>query len=421
MGFEPINIFSWKIDPRGVLGVLRRLAEEVSVIGPDNDWETADARLPSGKTLTLGHDSEYYDGDNWPKQMIGMAGYFSRFPESENKSGVLQVIGSLRFCLSVPTEDLNIDSDDERLVLLDAVCQHLDGVYFTPSSLRDSSGRLLIDITGDYDPNAILPKLPPGSSSFCNPGFDVDGQGDAENDEDMDPQPPTLERVINRTLALTALAARATLEFDATQNDLPHPEEHRIRLLEWVAAMQIDEELEPDEWSVLQQPVTRLEQQDLINAMWRVEGLAVLAWALQLHPLPPDDELIIPTEIYQATGLFDEYARSTIYADAQLRSREELHDMQIHLLMLHWRLRDFSLRPQAMDFVAFSKKCWIGSFDVSTFRLVASDLAIGADAISHADENAVCTAQSIAMERHLAINWLLEGDGHKYSETDTST
>jgi hypothetical protein len=41
MLMEPINIFSHRIDPRGVLSVLRSLAPDVVVTGPDDAWQEA--------------------------------------------------------------------------------------------------------------------------------------------------------------------------------------------------------------------------------------------------------------------------------------------------------------------------------------------------------------------------------------------
>jgi hypothetical protein len=103
-----------------------------------------------------------------------------------------------------------------------------------------------------------------------------------------------------------------------------------------------------------------------------------------------------------------------------LRPGEELAAMQTHLLMLHWRLRSYSIHRESMDFAAFSQSCWIGSFDINAFRLVGNDLAIGSVAIHDADQGARQRVSSLALERHLAINWLM-GYSNVYSQTDTST
>lgn len=424
MAFEPINIFSCRIDPRGVSELLRRLGT-AKVKGDDDDWEEIQLTLKKNgflskaPVITFGHHAEYYDGEDWPRQVMGMQGYFSRFPETPTKRQVLRTIGSFRFALTVPQHDLDIESQDERLKVLYAVCQHLDGVIFTPSALRDAQGRVLLGGDGEFDPAAILPKLPPQDDLTDDEEFEVEDGDELEVDEEMaEPDPPTPERVARRAIALTAVAARATLELD--RENVDKPDNHRRRILNWIEELGIGDELEPDEWKVLQRPVGTLDERSFLDSMWRIEGLAVLAWSLQRLPLPADDVLIDPNEIYEAMGLFDADVGASILANPELRSLDELQAKLTHLLMLHWRIRDFSIRPVAMDFVEFSKDCWIGSFDISEFRILQNDLAIGDSPIAEAEEDAVSTVQSIAMERHLAINWL-NGYSAIYSETDTST
>jgi hypothetical protein len=195
---------------------------------------------------------------------------------------------------------------------------------------------------------------------------------------------------------------------------------HRDKIMDWVEQLRIGDELEPDEWKVIQRGIGKLGQQDLINAMWRVEGLVILAWALGLTEPPPYDQLVTPPELYESLGLFEHSIASEILASPVLRDREELAAMNEHLLAFHWRLRDFSLRPQKMDFVKFSRDCWFGSFDISQFNIIRGDLALGGIRIDKADTDALGRASSTAMERHQAINWL-HGGSEVYSETDTST
>lgn len=423
MASEPINIFSHTIDPSGVAKLMKKLAPDSAIAGPASDWSEIRAVTKKGgmfrreKALILGHNAEYYDGDDWSRQVLGMQGYFSEFPDVPNKVEIFKLIRSFRFSLSVPVDDLDIDSDDDRLELLFEVCRHLDGVMFTPSSLRDSRGRILIDSTGYVDPAAVLPKLPPTDDDPDAVDL-LDGE-----DEDEDPEPPTPVRVAQRTLVLTAVAARATLELDHLQDALSKEEgeEHRQRLLSWVAELGIDDEFEPQEWKVLQRPIGSLEEQDFINAMWRVEGLAVLAWSLQIHPVPAYDELVIPMELYDAIGMFDADAGRKLLNEPQLRSAEEITGMLEHLLALHWRVRDLSIRAEPMDFVAFSKDCWFGSFDLSGFRIIDDDLAVGDSAIADADPDEVSKLGSIAIERHQAINWLRGYASTLYSAVTTDT
>ena len=61
---------------------------------------------------------------------------------------------------------------------------------------------------------------PPGRASETPPVEDVTPEAIDDEDNDYEePEPPTAERVARRTLALTAVAARATLEMDAPEMD----------------------------------------------------------------------------------------------------------------------------------------------------------------------------------------------------------
>ncbi|HEX5442830.1 MAG TPA: hypothetical protein VFW87_03330, partial [Pirellulales bacterium] len=71
MAMEPINIFSHRIDPRGVIGVLRSMSPAVEVTGSDDDWcEAIVTVMKPGRDdparLIFRHDADYYDGPNWP-------------------------------------------------------------------------------------------------------------------------------------------------------------------------------------------------------------------------------------------------------------------------------------------------------------------------------------------------------------------
>lgn len=414
MAMEPITIYARRIDPRGVVELLRSLDPEVIVVGPDDVWEQATLILhqPGQKNalhLTFRHDPGYYDGNEWSRQMLGMQGFFLQFPDNARKAQVMRMISGFRFALATSWDPDLIPEGDSRLPYLYAVTRHLDGVLFTPSGFRDAEGRILSAADGDFDEDAVFPVLPEPVAGT---------EDDEDDEEEPDYKVQSSERVAQRALALTAVAVRALLEQE-DPND-PTSEEFRQRILNWIDALGIGEELEPDEWEILQRPVGRLERQQQIDATWRLEGLVVLAWALKRIELPPHDQLVSPNELTQAMGFLDEEVSRQILEHPDLRTEEEIEWQAKRLLGLHWRLRDFTLRPMAMDFRAFAANCWFGSFDLTDISLVNDDLALGGVTLSEADEQAFGTAYSLARERHLAINWL-QGYSRIYSETDTST
>lgn len=418
MAMEPINVFSRRIDPLGVLILLRSLSPSLQVVGPDDCWEKIVISGPKrffrrAATLTFTHDPDYYDGPGWPQQRMGMQGYFSRFPETETKPEILRLIGTFRFALATDWQPDLDDEKDERLGYLYAVARHLDGVLFTPSSLRDAEGRVLISADGDFDPNAVMPKMSPEVT------HDAEETGASNDDEeDAEPEPPTPERVARRALALAAVTARALLEQDDPSQ--PWVQELHRDTLAWAEAIGIGDEFEPDEWKVLQRPPGTLDERAKIDATWRLEGLVVLAWALGRFELPPYDQLVNPQALIRSLGFSKEEPARELLANPSLRAPDELEAFRKQMLGLHWRLRDYTLRPQAMDFRAFARNCWFGELDLTPFRLIGNDLALGEHAINDAPQDVFGSATSAAMERHKAINWLT-GGGAVYSETDTST
>jgi hypothetical protein len=417
MATEPFNVFSRRVDVGGVISILRKFAGQLDVSGPDDDWRNLNAwtrkRLFRKRSrLLVVHDPEYYDGPGWPAQVLGMHNYVARFPESPRKQYVLRLVASFRFALAFPESDFDIRGRDERVGWIHAICRHLDGVIFTPSQLLDANGRVLISCDGRSDSSAVLPVIPAADAESAPVVSDV------IDEPEQEPEPPLPIRVAKRALVLVAVANRGFVEHQRTQ--IERPDEIRIAMLQWANAVGIEDEIEPDEWKVLQRPVGSLDVRATINAVWRFEGLAVLLWAMERYQLPAYDQLATPDDLFQATSHFDAPAAKEIIEAARLRSCDQLKAYQTHALMVHWRLRNYRLHPCPMDFVAFSKDCWFGKFDLSPFSILENDVAIGGLPIRKANRQIVQACNSSAMERHQAINWLF-GYDKIYSQVDTST
>lgn len=401
MSSEHIYLFSNRIDPAGVVGLLRRLAN-VKVTGPDENWSqvnvvTEKRMLRPARKIVFGHNSELYDGPNGRMQFQGMRNYFSAFPDHPSKNDVLTVIQSFQFCLPILTQDMDLDSpeDDDRRDVLFAVCHYLDAVIYTPNTLRDASGQILLSSTQPQNPAATFPALP------------------ADLAAEPELVPPIPVKVARRALALTAVAARASLELDESK-----PDHHRKRIADWINELNIADELEAHERKPLNRPVGSLKEKNFIDTMWQVEGLAILAWALNLSPAPSCDKLVIPADVYESIGLFDPDAGDALLQRPNLRSADQLNAMREHLFMFHWRLRRFATMPVAMDFAAFCKSCPFVDGDISNFKLKNNDLVVGDTQIAKAKPHEIGEAQSIASERCRAINWLHDAS-ELYSKTDT--
>lgn len=421
MAAEPIVIFSHKVDPAGVLAVLRRMSPGLVVTGPEDNWTRAaivHRRMLRRTTVTFSHDRGYYAGGDWIRQMDGMRGYFSRFPENENTQQVMLLIASFRFAISLfpaPEPELHVESDDPRLAYVFAVAKHLDGALFTPSALRDASGRVLLGAV-EADPSAIMPAVFKQVVGVPRSDRPRDQHGTRPSDDD--PRPPTPRRVARRACALAAVASRALLEQEDPAD--PGVEETRGRILNWVKESNLGDELEPDERKLLQSPLGRPPRGDVVGATWRLEGLGVLAWALGQAELPPYDGLVEPGVLLRAVHILDANGAIGMIESASLRPAAELRRLRERMFAVHWRVTDFRLKRAAMNFEEFARIAWFGPLDLDGLRLVDGDLAVGAHPIAAARADAVSTVSSAALERHLAINWLV-GDAEVYSRTDVST
>jgi hypothetical protein len=421
---EPITLFSRIADPAGVAKLLRKLAPSVEIDGPDDSWSRAVVTFGTARKkrrLTISHDPEYYAEPNWSKQMSGMQGYFSRFPETERKERVMMLITTFRFSLGTMFDPDFDPEGDPRLDILFEIAELVDGVLFTPSSLRDARGRVLFGSGEDEeDPDAKWPKVIFEVSKDEPLGKAVhEASRPRQPDEPDDAEDaPSAKRVARRALGMTALTVRAILEQDAAK-DIKKGKEIHKDLLEWVEAVGIDD-LEPDEWKVVQCKAGKLTDRMQIDSTWRLEGLVVLAWALGRCEIPPHDQLVDFNAMWKKLGIFDVDAAKALLKKPQLRSRSEINAIRNRLFALHWRLRNYGLRPEVMDFAEFAKTCWFGPLDLNGLPLVKGDLAIQGKRIDRASEDDLSCAQSAAQERHQAVNWLWEGP-EQYSDASVAT
>ncbi|HEY4528798.1 MAG TPA: DUF4272 domain-containing protein [Luteimonas sp.] len=217
---------------------------------------------------------------------------------------------------------------------------------------------------------------------------------------------PDAATVLRRALVLFSVAARAAMETDAARADAA---QWQARMLGWVERTGLEAALEPDESRLLRASPGSLAEAETRDASWRAEGVYVLAWALGGHPPLGHDRLADPNDLAGPIGFLDEDALSRPDAPS-LRADHEIDGFLARQLAVHWRLREYTLRPGPMDFAAVVANGGWARLDIDEAALLDRDLAIDGDTIDRAEPDAIVRCTSIASERHRAASWLAGAD-----------
>jgi hypothetical protein len=410
MASPPYNIFTQHCDPDGALAKLQELLPEAAVTrDADGQWTRIKGTWKRGwlkpsLTLTVNHDPSYYAGPGWATQVDGMAGYFSKFPDAKRRPDLFGYLPGLSFALSFLFDPDSADEDPRHAVVFQ-MAEAMDGVIFLPGCLVDSQGRVIVAADGESDPEAELPGHEPAN---------LDGEesiGRAGGSEESACEAPNAERVLARLILMTALVNRGFIESSPTDE----MESTRQNMIEAIADSPAWEEAESWESDALQTPVGETDDRLKWQLPWLSEGAMVLAWAMELADLPSYDQQVDTKLLYD----LEEKVRSRKPAPP-LRPLSEMQTLAFQMLAIHWRLRQFHVKGEAMDFAAYAPKAWCGPMDLSLARLIDNDLEVNGRPLSQASEEQWKTAAGIMEERRKAINWLL-GHHPVYSETDTST
>src|SRR5262245_37352253 len=151
MAVEPLVLYSTREDLREVLHKLRVWGLEVELTGPEDDWKKARVILefdgqPGPLGLTFHRDPMGFSEPTWSERRLGMIRYVrTNFPESPRKDAVVEFLAHIRSGLGTTwdPDPIMTGDRDERNSLLSAVARAFDCVVFSPSTLRDWSGKVL--------------------------------------------------------------------------------------------------------------------------------------------------------------------------------------------------------------------------------------------------------------------------------------
>lgn len=236
-------------------------------------------------------------------------------------------------------------------------------------------------------------------------------------DEPVDaPVPADANGVRIRAWALMAVIQRAFLEDPSIT--VAEFAEHHADLSRWIAERGLGQAFDIDELNLLNTPQGALDSQRASNATWLTEGLGVLGWALGVAELRSHDEEFDLFALHDTLGFLDDVPPAL--DPPRLRPRAELEHTRGQLLAIHWRLREYRLRPGPLDFKRVAARLSFGDSNLDGITLAGGDLAVHGRPIDSAPPDAVQHIASIALERHRAIEWVADST-KAYADVDTST
>jgi len=204
-------------------------------------------------------------------------------------------------------------------------------------------------------------------------------------------------------------------------------DEGRARLIDKMRADGLWEDTSPSERQFFEASVERVTHQQRVNASWRLESIHCLAWSLGLiSHIPPYDTKTDPEKLL---GLIPvepaEFIRS-----ARLRPESEISSARDVAELWHWRSRTRQLQEQG-----YRPKTGHTSLDAIVREVAPRAAADGTiptpidgdfPALGRAyrdlSANEWALLQSIALERHFALNWLSGyAPGGEWDATPTET
>src|SRR5262249_20006174 len=156
--------------------------------------------------------------------------------------------------------------------------------------------------------------------------------------------PPHARRVAGRAVVLAALHYRITFENFLLQRADERCRLANANLLNWVGEVGLLPDFEPGEQDLLQTALGRLPAAAVASESWRLEGLGVLAWALHRYRLPPYDTPV-GSAVLEGLELFSPPGSRTLRDRAGGRPPDEIRRYATQITVVHWRLRQFQLRP----------------------------------------------------------------------------
>ncbi|MHB8858610.1 MAG: DUF4272 domain-containing protein [Thermoleophilia bacterium] len=227
--------------------------------------------------------------------------------------------------------------------------------------------------------------------------------------------PPDQNEAARRALCLGALVMRSKFEsivISSSPQMFAVHEELATHLNMWLADAGLIASQSTREKPLISKALGSWSRQELIDAAWRANSLGVILWALsQFDELPPWDCQFTPQETISPLNLFAPIG--PFMEKAKLRPGNEIDNMRAVAALWHWRANTRRLQDQAGDSGEIEKlagevrEAAAAAFNRGELpELIGGDFPAFGKAFGDISVDEFNEANSIAVERHYALNWL---------------
>ncbi len=201
-----------------------------------------------------------------------------------------------------------------------------------------------------------------------------------------------------------------------------------------IKTLDLWDQMSPWEREYAESTAVTMTDQQQTDALWRVEGIQVLMWALNLLPDLPSYGTQADGDILKAVPSDDV---AGFIASARLRPDDEIDAARSLAELWHWRSRtrqliekgdhfttDAKLRAAGFnsydDIVRFTAKQ--ASKEGRLESIVHDDFGVNGKAYRDLDTKEWSYLQSVTVERHFTLNWLCGyAPANRWDETPTDT
>jgi len=170
---------------------------------------------------------------------------------------------------------------------------------------------------------------------------------------------------------------------------------------DWMGGLTLD----AGEKRFVNAPFGTLQPYQREEASWLIEGMAVLAWAVQAAELPPFHRKVNGAKVSKALGIFQADAGERI-EQATLRNPDEIVMGARTYAALLWRLNEFVKDRKPVEFMNRLSDP-DGHLIVDDLEFLDGDLAIEGLSLEKVPDEKLYVVGAIAYERNRRFRWLL--------------